>query len=238
MTKILSGLCAFLLCASMAAAQDVHLKGTWASPPPGTTVDMPSGTTAAQQPPPAVPVSTPVVASCAQANIGVEYIHFSNGMSGLMEEAAHPFTDCSKKYILSLGFAMIQVPPASTSFYVIGPRVDLPLANIWPKLDQALTSVTLFAGGGLGTAQISPANLTQTNHFAYGAHGGVTISPGSIFGVSTQLQIEGGVVGYRGNVFKATVLPNASGQIAAAVIFNLGKKAPPSAAQQAANARP
>jgi hypothetical protein len=209
--KRITAILAFLLCASFTQAQ--------------TTT-----------PVAAAPVSTPVVASCAQANIGVEYIHFSNGMSGTMEEAAHPFTDCSKKYILSAGFAMIQVPAANTSFYIVGPRVDFPLSNFSAKLDSVLQSLTLFAGGGLGTAQVAPPNLAQTNHFAYGAHGGISISPGSLFGVSTQFQIEGGVVGYNRNAFKAVVLPSASGQIAAAVIFNLGAKPAPSAAQQKANA--
>jgi hypothetical protein len=183
----------------------------------------------------AAPVSSPVVASCAQANIGVEYIHFSNGMSGTMEEAAHPFTDCTKKYILSAGFAMIQVPAANTSFYIVGPRIDLPLSNFGMKLDSVLQSLTLFAGGGLGTAQVAPPNLAQTNHFAYGAHGGISISPGSLFGISTQFQIEAGVVGYNRTAFKAVLLPSSSGQVAAAVIFNLGSKAP-SVAQQKANA--
>ena len=178
---------------------------------------------------PATPASIPLVASCAQANIGVEYAHFSNGMSGTMEEAAHPFTSCTRKWIGSLGFAMIQVPAANTSFYLIGPRVDVSLSNIWPKIDPALSSFVLFGGAGLGTAQVSPPNVAQTNHFAYGLHGGVAVSPGSLFGVSTQFQIEAGLVGYNGTVFRATVLPNASGQVAAAVVFNIGSKAPAAA---------
>lgn len=182
------------------------------------------------------PVSTPVVASCSVANVGVEYAHFSNGMSGTMEEATHPLTSCAKKYILSLGFAMIQVPAANTSFYLIGPRVDIPLAAIFPKIDPAFSSLIIYGGAGLGTAQVSPPNVAQTNHFSFGAHGGVAISPGSLFGVSTQFGVEGGVVGYNGNVFRATVLPNAAGQIAALVTFNIGPNQTTSAAQAKANA--
>ena len=170
------------------------------------------------------PTSTPVVPSCAQANVGVQYIHFSNGMSGTMEEAAHPLGDCTKKYILSLGFAMIQVPAANTSFYLIGPRIDLPLVKYFPKIDPAFSTTTLFGGAGLGTAQVAPPNIAQTNHFAYGLHGGISISPGSIFGVSTQFQVEAGMVGYNKTVFRATTLPDVAGQVSAAVLFNIGSK--------------
>src|SRR5208282_1454152 len=183
------------------------------------------------------PVSTPVVASCAQANVGVEYVHFTkNNMSGTMEEATHPFTDCTKKYVISGGIVLLQVPTANSSYYMMGPRVDLPLVNIWPSIDKAFSSVTLFGGDGLGTAQIAPPNVAQTNHFAYGARFGVSASPGSIFGVSTTFLVDAGIIGYNGNVLRASVLPNAAGQIAAAVIFNLGNKTP-SAAVVAANTK-
>jgi len=185
----------------------------------------------------APPVSTPVVASCAQANVGVEYVHFSNGMSGTMEEAAHPITSCARKYIVSIGFAGIQVPAASTSFYLIGPRVDVPLSSFTKTSDAFLQSLVFFGGAGFGTAQVSPPNIAQTNHFAYGFHGGVAVSPGSLFGVSTQFQIEGGIVGYGGHTFRASTLPDASGQIAAAVVFNLGSKAPPAPAPAASAAK-
>jgi len=175
------------------------------------------------------PVSTPLVASCSQVNIGVDYVHFTSGgksFSGTMEEAAHPFTDCSKKFIGSAGFVMIQIPGANTSFYMIGPRVDMPLANIFPKIDAALKSLVLFGGFGLGTAQVSPPNAAQTNHFAYGFQGGLAVIPGSIFGASTQFEVKGGIVGYNRNVFRANTLSDVSSQFAAAVVFNLGSKAP------------
>src|SRR5208282_2084477 len=95
------------------------------------------------------PASTPVVPSCAVANVGVEFVQFVSGkksMSGTMEEAAHPFTSCARKYIVSLGFAMVQVPGANTSYYLIGPRIDFPLANIFPKIDPVFSSLSVYGG--------------------------------------------------------------------------------------------
>ena len=175
------------------------------------------------------PPSTPVVASCSQINVGTEYIHFSNGMSGTMVEAAHPLTSCAKKYILSIGYAQVMVPAANTSFYLMGPRMDVPLSAFTKSLDPALQSIVFFGGAGLGTAQVVPPNVAQANHFAYGLHGGVAVSPGSIFGASVQLQIEAGLVGYNRTVFRASTLPGTSAQFAAGVMFNIGQKAAPAA---------
>jgi len=189
---------------------------------PISTSGMPIPSAAVPQ---TTPPSTPVVASCSQINVGTEYIHFSNGMSGTMVEAAHPLTSCAKKYILSVGYAQVMVPGANTSFYLMGPRVDVPLSSLSKNLDAALQSIVFFGGAGLGTAQVAPPNAEQTNHFSYGLHGGVAVSPGSIFGASVQLQIEAGVVGYNGHTFRATTLPGTSAQFAAGVMFNIGQKA-------------
>jgi hypothetical protein len=219
--KNILALFVFLLCVGAAFAQGINPAST-VSAMPVSTSGMPIP--AAQA---ATPASTPVVPSCSLVNIGVSYIHFGNGMSGTMEEAAHPFTNCAvHKYILSLGFAMIQIPGANTSFYLIGPRLDFPLVKYFPKIDPLISSLTPFVGGGFGTAQVAPSNIPQSNHFAYGFHGGVTASPGSLFGVNTTVSIEGGLVGYGGHTFRANTLPDLSGQVSAAVMFNLGKQAP------------
>lgn len=166
------------------------------------------------------PVSTP--ASPCNLAVGTEYIKFSNGMQGTMVEALRPITDCNSttaKGVWSIGYAQVMVPAANRSYYLLGPRYDISLDKLIKTKSSGLplSKIRLFAGGGLGTAHDNPANAAATTHFAYGAHGGISVSPGSLFGAAIQFSIQGGFIGAGKQVLHAATIPQNAGQYAAGV---------------------
>jgi hypothetical protein len=139
---------------------------------------------------PVAPAPVPAPNDDVNVSVTTEYIHFTNGASGTMIEAVRPISD-----YWGLGYAQIVVPSAKSNFYLLGPRYDTNLQNIFKnshpsKLD--LSMIKIFAGGGLGTRR---DDLGNSPTFAFGFHAGVGIGVGTLMKAKIGFNVSAGLIG-------------------------------------------